>query len=138
MKLEGSLFRRVGWGKRRWARRRGAMLYLICLFVLIFLGIGAWHDLGLDVVATGVALLVLGEVACSYLGLTITRSLGWIESALCIVTLIVLTLAALAIARGNLVLAVELEVLLAVLAALFRLLAVARWKRLDWMLCRPA
>jgi len=41
MKLAELVFRRAGRAKRRWAQRRGAMLYLICLFVLIFLGMTA-------------------------------------------------------------------------------------------------
>lgn len=110
----------------------------LVVLVLIFLGLASWQGLGLDLVATGVALLVLGTVACTCLGLMITRGLSWVEAILCIITLTALTIAALAIARGDLRLAIVLEIFLAVLAILYRVLAHARWNRIDWMLCRPA
>jgi hypothetical protein len=110
----------------------------LLVLVLIFLGMAVWHDLGFDVVATSVALLALGTISCTYLGLTITRGLRWLESALCIATLVPLTIAALSIARGRLDVAIGLELLLVALAVAYRLLARSRWNRLDWMLCRPA
>jgi hypothetical protein len=44
-----------------------------------------------------------------------------------------LTLAAVAIMRQNVTVAVELELLLVVLAVVYRFLAQARWAALDWM-----
>ena len=110
----------------------------LLVLVLVFLGLALWKDLGADVVAASTALIVLGTVSCTYLGLTITRGLSWLESTLCIVTLMSLTIAAILIVRGNLDLAIGLEIFLAALAIFYRALAKARWARLDWMLCRPA
>jgi hypothetical protein len=137
------LWLRFDWSRDEIRRRveRAYWRYNACslgVLLLAFLALAVWYALESAVLVSGVALLVLGSVDCSYLGLMITRSLGWFESALCILTLTALTLAALAIARGNIPLAVELEVLLAGLAMVYRTLARARWTRLDWMLCRTA
>jgi hypothetical protein len=111
--------------------------YSLGVLLLLFAGLGWYAGFEPWVSALGLALLVLGCIDCTYLGLMITRGLGWFESVLCILTLVALTLAALAIMREHLALAVELELLLVGLAVAYRFMARSRWIAIDWMRCRP-
>lgn len=82
------------------------------------------------------ALIVVGGIACTYLGLMITRGLGWLESAAGILTMTALVLAAISIARSRFTVAAELEILIAALAITFAVISKRRWTTLDWMQCR--
>jgi hypothetical protein len=110
--------------------------YSLGVLVLLYIGLGLYAGFRAPVLALSIALIVLGYVTCTYLGLMITRGLGWLETTLGILTMTVLTLGAFAIVRGNLALAIELEILLAGLAFAYRLTARSRWLGLDWMQCR--
>ena len=112
--------------------------YSLGVLLLVYAGLGAWAEFDPQVLALSVALIVLGVIVCTYLGLMITRGLGWLESVLGILTMGALTLAALAIMRENLMVAIELELLLVGLAIVYRFMAKARWLELDWMQCRFA
>ncbi len=112
--------------------------WCVGVLMLAYLAIGAWLRLPTDIVATGVGLIVASAVASTCLGLTITRGVGWIESALCIGTVAILVRATFTTLTRDLREAIALELLLVAFAIGFHLLAQARWKRLDWMRCRPA
>jgi hypothetical protein len=121
------LFPRVEWAYWRYnACSLGVLLVL-------YLVLGRYFEFNGSVLVLGVALLAVGCTVFHYLGLMITRGLGWFESTLCILTMSSLTLAAVAIMRQNVTVAVELELLLVVLAVVYRFLAQARWAALDWM-----
>jgi hypothetical protein len=107
------------------------------VLVLIYAGLATYEGyFDRQAVLLSIALIVLGGIACTYLGLMITRGLSWFESALGILTMIVLVLAAFAIVREQYVAAVELEVLIAALGVIYALMARQRWDALDWMQCR--
>jgi len=136
-----ALWLRFDWTREQ-IRNRVEMTFLryniwsIAVLLAVFVGLGLYGELGLRVVALGLGLIALGAIASHYLGLMVTRGLGWFESALCVVTMTAMTLAALAIARSQLEAAAEFMALLIVLAIGFRYSARARWLDLDWMQCR--
>jgi len=70
--------------------------------------------------------------------LTMTRGLGWLETILGIVTMVLLIGAAAAIATENTNVAIAIEAILAALALIYRGMAKARWVGLDWMICRDS
>jgi hypothetical protein len=111
-----------------------------CVAVLLaaYVAIGAWLRLPLTVVTTGAGLIVASAVASTCLGLTITRGVRWLESAFCIVMVTVLVRATFMTVLAEFRTAILYEILLVGFAVGFHLLAQARWRRLDWMLCRPA
>ena len=109
----------------------------LSVLVLIYLALSIYSAFELPAIVLGTSLIALGSIASLYLGLTLTRSLGWFESALAILTMVALTLGAFAIIREQWPVAVQLQVLLAVLAVIFRSLGRSRWLALDWMRCRP-
>jgi len=108
----------------------------LAVLLLLFVAFGMYAELPIATLLPGVALVAFGCTVFNYLGLMITRGLGWFESVLCIVTMTALGLAALALAHETTALAVEIELLLAGLAAAYWLIARARWSRLDWMRSR--
>jgi hypothetical protein len=112
-------------------------LWSLAVLLAVFIALGQYGELGLRVIALGLGLIALGAVASHYLGLMITRGLGRFESALCVLTMTAMTLAALAIARSQLTAAAEFMAVLFVLAIGFRASAKTRWLSLDWMQCRP-
>lgn len=111
--------------------------WALAVLLVLYLALAIYADLPLLLIGHGLLLLVLGCTACTYLGLMITRGLGWFESILCILTLVALVIAAVATITERFTLAGELEVLLAVLATAYRFMALSRWSALDWMRCRP-
>ena len=112
--------------------------WCVAVLVLAYFVIGGWLRLPAEVVTTGAGLILASAIASTCLGLTITRGVSWLESALCIVMVAALVRATFATLLADLRTAITLELLLVALAIGFHLLAQARWKRLDWMRCRPA
>jgi hypothetical protein len=112
--------------------------YSLAVLLVLFIGVGAYLEFSTQLLALGVPLLALGAVVSTYLGLMMTRGLGWLETVLTIATTGLLMWAAIAAADGEagLLRAIELEAALAVLAILYRAAAKARWRTLDWMVCR--
>jgi hypothetical protein len=106
------------------------------VLLALFIALGLYAQFDMRVMAHSLALIVLGSIVCTYLGLLITRGLGWFESMAGILTMAALTLAALSVARNEFDTALALEALLGGLAIVYRLMATARWVALDWMQCR--
>lgn len=110
--------------------------FSVGVLLLLFIGLGLYAQFDTRVMAHSLALIVLGSIVCTYLGLLITRGLGWFESIAGVLTMTALTLAALAVSRNDFDTALALEALLGGLAVVYRLMARARWVALDWMQCR--
>jgi thiosulfate reductase cytochrome b subunit len=108
----------------------------LAVLLVVYLGLSLYFDFSVEALGLGIALLVAGSVVCTYLGFMITRSLGWFESALCVLTMTGLTLAGIAIMRQQYVTSIEFIGALAALAFIFRFMARNRWLELDWMQCR--
>jgi hypothetical protein len=112
--------------------------YPLGVLLLLYVGIGSYLELQTPRLAFGTVLLVLGSIASLNLGLMMTRGLHWLETALGIVTMGLLMAAAVTIGDDALDRAtvIELEIVLLALAVTYRAIASARWKSLDWMVCR--
>ena len=109
-----------------------SLLVLSLLFGLI----GVYSGFSASQILHGWLLFALGCAVFTYLGLMITRGLGWFESIVCILSFSTLVIAAIATMRFEYALVVRLEIVLAVAAVVFRYVAVSRWTALDWMRCR--
>jgi hypothetical protein len=83
-------------------------------------------------------LLMLGTALSTYLGLMITKRIGWIDAALAVATMLALMLVAVYVSAPSTPAAkiVAFEALLVATALIFRHVARRRWTSLDWMLCR--
>jgi hypothetical protein len=102
--------------------------------------IGVVTGLPVKMLALGLPLLALGTTLSTYLGLLITRGLRWLEITLGLgVMLTLMTVAVAAASAGaNSSWLIALELLLAVLAVVLRIMARARWAQIDWAENRPA
>lgn len=110
---------------------------LIACVVVLFLILG-YGDYTVTFMAVGVPMLVLATLSSSYLGLMMTRELGWLEIMLgSTLVLALMWMALLAgVLEANVTNVLALEVLLAVATITFRAMARRRWAHLDWSQCR--
>lgn len=111
---------------------------LIAFVVLLFLILG-YRDYTVTFMALGVPMLVLATLSSSYLGLIMTRGLGWLEIVLgASVVLTLMWVALLAgVLKADIVTVTALQAVLAAATITFRAIAKHRWARLDWSQCRP-
>jgi len=79
-------------------------------------------------------------VLSTYLGLMITRGLGWTESLLGISIMLALMAVPLLLQaqNPNLVLVAAIEFKLLLLSLVLRIWARRRWTHIDWTQCRPS
>jgi hypothetical protein len=112
--------------------------FVMGVLLVTMVAVGSWLELPTRMLAFGVALLMLGAALSTYLGLIVTASIGWIECVLAAGTMIALMMASTYTGAASTPPAtlVVLYAALAAAAAAFRRLALRRWTRLDWMLCR--
>jgi hypothetical protein len=113
--------------------------FVLGALLALMVAIGSYANLPVALLAAGLPLLALGTVLSTYLGLMITRGLGWLEAGLAIVVMVALMAVAVLAARQNasMVPVVALEALLAGLAVALRTVARRRWTAIDWTRCRP-
>jgi hypothetical protein len=136
------------WLRARWSRQElfrhveASFLrhntYSVSALIVLLVAIGTYRDLPTSLLALGMALLIVGTAASTYLGLMMTRGVGWVD-CICAIGTMGVMMAAAVYARGNSTeraIVMGLEVLLAVLTLAFRALAIRRWRLLDWMICR--
>lgn len=113
--------------------------FLLATMLVLMLAIGVYGDLPRSLLAAGFPLLILGTALSTYLGLMVTRSLGWLEAVLGVS--VMLTLMALAVLAAQPVISLgailAIELLLAGAAVALRSFARARWAKIDWAMCRP-
>jgi hypothetical protein len=108
----------------------------LAVLLVLYLALALYAGFSQVLIGHGLILLVLGFTVCTYLGLMITRGLGWFESSLCILTVSSLVVAAIATMRDIFTVAIEIEILLVALTIAYRYMALSRWSALDWMRCR--
>jgi len=112
--------------------------YALGVLLVMLVGVGTYFYVPTSTLAFGMALLMLGTALSTYVGLMITRRLGWIDACLAVAVMLALMLVAIYASapstRAGKV--VALEALLVVTALVFRDIARRRWTNLDWMLCR--
>jgi hypothetical protein len=143
---------RVLWLRGNWSRGelfaqversfwRHNSLVLGALIVLM-VGIGSYAALPVSLLAIGLPLLTLSTALSTYLGLMVTRGLGFAEGVLAVGVMLALMAVAVFAARPHAdarsFLAVAgIELVMAVMAVVLRSAAKARWQTIDWTLCRP-
>jgi hypothetical protein len=112
--------------------------YALAVLLVMLVGVGTYFYLPTAMLASGMGLLMLGTALSTYLGLMITRRIGWFEAALAVATMLALMLVAVYASAPSTRPAkiVALEALLVAATLVFRAVARRRWTNLDWMLCR--
>ncbi|HEX5045719.1 MAG TPA: hypothetical protein VFX89_01265 [Gammaproteobacteria bacterium] len=113
--------------------------YVLGVLLVAMALVGTYFGLPTRPLAFGLALLVLTATVSTYLGLVITRSLGWAVTALALGGILALLATAWYVADTATPTStiVSLEAGLAALAVALRSVAKRRWLGLDWMLSRP-
>lgn len=113
--------------------------YVLGVLLVAMALVGTYFGLPTRPLAFGLALLVLTATVSTYLGLAITRSLGWAVTALALGSILALLATAWYVADPATppLAIVSWEAALAALAVALRALAKRRWIGLDWMLSRP-
>jgi len=110
----------------------------LAVLLVLLIAIGSYEKLPVVLLAIGLPLLVLGTILSTYLGLMITRGLGWLEALLAIGVMLALMAVAVLAARSTSELrtVILLESALALLALVLRYVARSRWAQIDWLQCR--
>jgi hypothetical protein len=110
--------------------------YVLGVVLVAMALVGTYFGLPTRPLAFGLALLVLTATVSTYLGLVITRSLGWAITAIALGSILGLLATAwyIADAATPTFTIVSLEAALAALAIALRSFAKRRWLGLDWML----
>jgi hypothetical protein len=110
----------------------------LAVLLILMIGVGVYKNLPVNVITFGALILVLGTTISTYLGLTITRTLGWSESAMTIAAMALLMSAVYFVAWKDVDKNIVASLLLALViaAAILRQVAKRRWQDLDWMQCK--
>jgi len=128
------LFRRVEKAYLNYNAYAWLVLFAIYAGMVFYLRLPAGR------VVLGAPLLILGGAASTYLGLMMTKRLGWAEIVAVVVTMSLLMAAAGFVSAKSasvpLALTAGIEVLVGALALAFRSASKRRWHSLDWMVCR--
>jgi MFS family permease len=113
--------------------------HVLGALMLVTIGIGTYAGFSMSLLLSGLPLTVLGTLLSTYLGLTITRGLRWLEITSGVAVMVLLMALSVLVAREHvdLVTVVALEAGLVVFAVVLRFVARRRWTRIDWMMCRP-
>jgi hypothetical protein len=113
--------------------------YVLGVLLVAMALVGTYFGLPTRPLAFGLALLVLTATVSTYLGLVITRSLGWAVTAIALGSILALLATAWYIADASTptLTIVSLQAALAALAIALRSVAKRRWVGLDWTLSRP-
>ncbi len=139
-----ALWLRADWDRSTlFARVEAAYLrhdaFALGMLAMLLVAIGSYTDLPTRTLALGAVTLVLGMLVCLYLGLMITRGVGWRETLAGVGAMALLMAAAIWAADDTAAVAAIalIDAALLALAVVFRFTAQRRWRALDWMLCRP-
>jgi hypothetical protein len=127
------LFRRIEAAYWRLNGRAAALLTV----VVVAAGVG--RGLEARALVVGVVLLLSSTVVSTYLGLMMTKSIGWRETSLGVATMALLIATSIVSADSSIApyVVASFAAALVGLAIGFRRAAQRRWIALDWMLCRP-
>jgi hypothetical protein len=110
--------------------------YCLAVLIILLLAVGSYLKFPTALLAVAIPLLVVGSAAGTYLGLMMTRGIGWLDGLSAGTSmLLMLGIALYALSLPHSVLAAT-YLSLAGLALAFRFVARKRWAHLDWMSCR--
>jgi hypothetical protein len=110
--------------------------YCVSVLVVLLVVIGSYLSFPTKLLAMGVPLLLLGAASGTYLGLMMTRSIGWLDASCAIGAMSLMLATALYAATLPVIVLMSVDAALIALPLTFRYLAQRRWAELDWMLCR--
>jgi hypothetical protein len=121
--------------ERSFWRHNGLVMGVL---IVAMFAVGAYAGVATRLLVTGLPLVMLGTVLSTYLGLMVTRSVGWLEGALGAVIMLSLMAVALLVTQqaDRTLLMSGIVIALAAIALVLRQLAMRRWRNIDWMLCR--
>jgi len=138
---------RTLWLRTPWSRRElfgqaekaywRHQAHALALMSLALIAAGSVKHWPVALIAGGIGIIVLAACVSTYLGLMMTRRLGWVETLLGILVVLLLLATALWPRESSSNLA-GLYLLLALGAIGLRVEAMRRWVRLDWSACRAS
>jgi hypothetical protein len=111
--------------------------YCLSSLIILLVAIGSYLEFPTGLLAAGIPLLFLGCATGTYLGLMMTRSVGWLDASYAAATMIVLLVVALRATDLPLPMLAFIYVGLGCVALAYRALAQKRWALLDWIECHP-
>jgi hypothetical protein len=112
--------------------------YCISVLLVLLVAIGSHLGFRTSLLAIGIPLLLLGAAVGTYLGLMMTRGIGWLDSMFAVGAMLLMLVIALYAADMPTAVLVGLDAAVIGLSITFRALAQRRWTQLDWVLCRSA
>jgi len=112
--------------------------YCISVLLVLLVAIGSHLGFRTSLLAIGIPLLLLGAAVGTYLGLMMTRGIGWLDSMSAVGAMLLMLVIALYAADMPTAVLVGLDAAVIGLSITFRALAQRRWTQLDWVLCRSA
>jgi hypothetical protein len=111
--------------------------YCLSSLIALLVAIGSYLDFPTVLLAVGIPLLLLGCATGTYLGLMMTRGIGWLDGTCAAGTMVVLLVVALRATDLSFPVIACAYAGLLCLALTYRVLAQKRWARLDWIECHP-
>jgi len=114
-------------------------VHMLGALTLAFLGVGIYGGYPVALLVSGIPLLILGSALSTYLGLSATKGLHWLE-VLCAIAVMfapMFLMKFVSKADPDLLTIFVLEAAFFLLAAGLRQVARRRWLHIDWVMCRP-
>jgi hypothetical protein len=142
-----TLWLRGGWSRVELFREAERSFWrhnfiVLAVLLVVMVAVGTYVNLAPQLMALGIPLLVLGTALGTYLGLMVTRGVGWQEATLAILVMLSLMAGALIASRVDLSKVTDvarlilLGVALVAAAVTFRFLSLRRWEHIDWTASR--
>lgn len=113
--------------------------YTLGVLLVTMAAVGVYFELPNRALAFGIVLLGLATAVSTYLGLVVTRAIGWGVATLAVGGMLLLFMASINATdpRASMATIMLLNFTLAALAVALRSIAKRRWHDIDWMLARP-
>ena len=111
----------------------------LTILLILSVSFGIYTKQSTAIITLTMLTVALGTAASTYLGLAITRRLGWLESTMTIGTMVLMMIAIYLFAWKEADVNVIAWLLFALgsITVMFRQIAKRRWLELDWMVCKP-
>jgi len=110
--------------------------YCASVLIVLLVTIGSYLGFRTNLLAIGIPLLLAGAAVGTYLGLMMTRGIGWLDAGCAVGTMLLMLAIALYAVDMPLTVLIGLGAAIIGLSIAFRTLAQRRWRQLDWVLCR--
>jgi hypothetical protein len=110
--------------------------YCVSVLEVLLVAIGSYLGFRTKLLAIGIPLLLAGAAVGTYLGLMMTRGIGWLDAMCAAGTMLLMLAIALYAVDMPITVLIGLGAAVIGLSIAFRTLAQRRWRQLDWVLCR--